>query len=173
MRATAKRSGAGGYRVTDYYLLLKLLHIISSTLLFGTGLGTAFYMWRADRSGDLSTIAAVSRQVVLADWLFTTPAVIIQPATGLAMLYLAGIPLHTPWIVLSLLLYVFIGLCWLPVVWIQIKVSKYANHALVTTGVIDYPHRAYMKFWYCLGWPAFGSVILIFYLMVFKPSLWG
>ena len=156
----------------EYYLLLKLLHIISSTLLFGTGLGTAFYMWRADRSGDVAFIAAVSRSVVMADWLFTTPAVIIQPVTGFAMLYVAGIPFSTSWVLTSLSLYVFVGLCWAPVVRIQQQVSKNASEALADKISLDQTHASLMRRWYTLGWPAFTGVLAIFYLMVFKPALW-
>lgn len=68
------------------YLSLKTLHILSMLLLFGTGLGSAFYKWMADRSGNLAHIAVTNRHVVLADWLFTTPTVIFQPISGLAML---------------------------------------------------------------------------------------
>jgi uncharacterized membrane protein len=121
----------------EFYLPLKLLHILSSTLLFGTGLGTAFYLWRADRSRDVAVIAEVSRNVVLADWLFTTPAVIIQPLTGLAMLHLTGIPLHTPWVAASLGLYGLIGACWLPVVWIQVRLARNAAVLLHTAATLN------------------------------------
>ena len=98
------------------YTALKTLHILSMVLLFGTGLGSAFYKWMADRSGNVTHIAVTNRHVVLADWLFTTPTVIFQPLSGLWMLYLAGIPLSTPWVALSLGLYLLAGGCWLPVV---------------------------------------------------------
>jgi uncharacterized membrane protein len=156
----------------DLYLPLKFLHIISSTLLFGTGLGTAYYLWRADCTGDATLIAAVARNVVLADWLFTTPAVIAQPLTGLGMINLAGIPLNTPWVLASLALYVFIGGCWLPVVWIQHQVAKQAAASTQTGVSLPARHRRLMTWWYGLGWPAFLGVIGVFYLMVFKPDLW-
>lgn len=151
------------------YTALKLVHIISSTLLFGTGLGTAFYMWRADRSRNPTVIAAVSRHVVIADWLFTAPAVIVQPLTGLAMLHLAQIPLTTPWVAASLILYGVTGLCWLPVVYLQIQVCRNARRLLQSSEPLNAAHDSYMRRWYLLGWPAFISVLLIFYLMVFKP----
>ncbi len=154
------------------YLLLKLVHIVSSTLLFGTGLGTAFYMWRADRSGDPAVIAAVSRNVVLADWVFTTPAIIVQPLTGIAMLHIAKVPLTTSWVLASLVLYAVIGLCWLPVVWLQVQVHRGAIAAVAAGRVLDARHVRYMRLWYTLGWPAFIGVLAVFYLMVFKPALW-
>ena len=151
------------------YLVLKLIHILSATFLFGTGLGTAFYMWRADLSADIQTIAVVSRNVVLADWLFTAPAVIIQPLTGFWLVYLMGIPLTTTWIWLSLLLYVLVGCCWIPVVFIQIRVSRLAARLAEHGQAPDARFRRLMRAWYALGWPAFIAVLVIFWLMVFKP----
>ena len=156
----------------DYNLPLKLIHILSSTVLFGSGISIAFFMWRADRSGDLGRVAMVSRQVVLADWCFTTPSVIVQPLTGFAMVWLAGFPLSSPWILLSIVLYGFIGLCWLPVVWIQCRIANASEKALAETAGFNYPHRYLMRYWYALGWAAFVSMVGIFFLMVFKPVLW-
>lgn len=159
----------------EYYLPLKLLHILSATVLFGTGLGTAFSLWRADRSGDRRVIAHTANNVVLADWLFTTPAVIIQPITGLAMVHLASIPITTPWLLASIALYLVAGACWLPVVWLQLHIKTLVNKPLPTTTPLidDHPdvdvYRRVMRWWYTLGWPAFVSVMMVFYLMVFKP----
>ena len=99
------------------YLLLKWMHILSATLMFGTGLGTAFYKWTTDRSGDVRSISVVMERVVLADWLFTTPTAIIQPITGLWMVHLAGWPLTQGWVAWAIGLYALAGACWLPVVW--------------------------------------------------------
>lgn len=146
------------------YLTLKLIHILSSTILFGTGLGTAFYMWRAQLSGDLFTFRIVAKNVVLADWIFTTPTVIIQPVTGIAMMHLAGFDWQQPWLFWSICLYVLVGCCWLPVVFIQIKVSK-----LLQVDQPDYSRiKRLMLCWYSLGFPAFLGVVGIFYLMVNK-----
>ena len=110
----------------NLYLTLKWIHILSSVVLVGTGLGSAYYMFFANRSRDLAAQAVVTRLVVQADWWFTTPTVLLQPATGLAMVHLAGFPLSTPWIAASLVLYAVAGLCWLPVVWLQIRMAKAA-----------------------------------------------
>lgn len=151
------------------YLTLKLIHIVSATVLFGTGLGTAFAMWRADASGEIRAIAVVSRNVVLADWLFTLPAVIVQPLTGFWMIMLLGLPLNFTWIWLSLLLYVAIGLCWVPVVFIQLRVARLSARLAVQGEPPDPHYRRLMRWWYTLGWPAFFATLGIFVLMVFKP----
>ncbi len=155
------------------YLLLKYIHILSATLLFGTGLGTAFHGFFAFRSRDARVIAAVGRSVILADWLFTAPAVVMQPATGIAMAIMAGRPLTTGWIALTLALYIFVGVCWLPVVWLQIKLRAIARASLLAGAPLPKQYFRYLLYWFILGWPAFTAVLAIFYLMIFKPDLSG
>src|SRR5688572_12486958 len=111
------------------YLVVKWLHVLSSTVLFGTGLGSAFYMFFTNRSGDTRAIAIVCRRVVWADWLFTTPTAILQPATGFYLMHLAGMPFSLGWIAGSIALFVLAGACWLPVVWIQIHMAEMAEQA--------------------------------------------
>jgi uncharacterized membrane protein len=142
-------------------------------LLFGTGLGSAFYKWLADRSGNLAHIAVVNRHVVLADWIFTTPTVIFQPLSGLWMVYLLGLPLATPWIALSLALYVIAGVCWLPVVWLQIQMRALADAALIAQTPLPAQYWRYARVWFWLGAPAFVAMLLVVLLMVFKTSLGG
>jgi uncharacterized membrane protein len=153
------------------YLLLKYAHILSSTLLFGTGLGTAFHGFLAFRTKDPRVVAAVGRSVVLADWFFTAPSVVIQPMTGLAMARLASIPLTQGWLALSIALYILVGVCWLPVVWLQIQLRRMAEACLKTGDPLPPLYFRYLRLWFILGWPAFTAVLAIFYLMVFKPDL--
>ncbi len=152
------------------YLLLKYIHILSAALLFGTGLGTAFHGFIAFKSRDARVIAAVGRSVILADWLFTAPAVIVQPATGIAMAIMAGLPLTTGWLALSLLLYGLVGACWLPVVWLQIELRAMAHKSLLAGSQLPERYFRYLRYWFALGWPAFAGVLAIFYLMIFKPD---
>lgn len=151
------------------YLWLKLIHIISSTLLFGTGLGTAYYMFMANRHRDnLEQLFSVTRYVVIADFLFTTPAVILQPLTGFAMVYYSGMPLTVFWLFTSLVLYVLIGMCWLPVVWIQIKLRDLIEDAIINQKPLSKQYQRLYRAWFLLGWPAFIGVLVIYYLMVVK-----
>ena len=150
------------------YLSLKTLHILSMLLLFGTGLGSAFYKWMADRSGNLAHIAVTNRHVVLADWLFTTPTVISQPISGLAMASLAGYSLRSDWIAISLALYVFAGACWLPVVWLQIRMQRLSAEALAQQTELPAAYWRMARCWFWLGLPAFTAMLLVVALMVFK-----
>lgn len=151
------------------YLAVKWLHVLSSTLLFGTGIGSAFYMFFVSLSRDVRAIAVVSRYVVLADWVFTTPTIIIQPLTGFYLIYLAGYPLSSAWIFWSIVLYFVAGACWLPVVWLQIKMHGFAREAVQGNTVLPATYWRYMKIWVLLGIPAFLSLVIVFYLMVAKP----
>ena len=152
------------------YLTLKWIHILSSVVLVGTGLGSAYYMFFANRSRDLAAQAVVTRLVVQADWWFTTPTVLLQPATGLAMVHLAGFPLSTPWIAASLVLYAVAGLCWLPVVWLQIRMRALAQQAVEAGTPLPPLYWRYARWWEWLGYPAFAAMVVVFYLMVAKPG---
>ncbi|MET3393013.1 putative membrane protein [Variovorax sp. 1140] len=153
------------------YLVLKWLHIVSSVLMVGTGLGSAFYMFFTNRSGSVPAQAVVSRLVVRADWWFTTPTVILQPATGFALAHMAGFPLSTPWLALSLALFVFAGACWLPVVWLQIRMAAIAAQAHRDAVPLPPLYARYQRWWELLGYPAFAAMVVVFYLMVNKPQL--
>jgi uncharacterized membrane protein len=152
------------------YLFFKWLHILSSTLLFGTGIGSAFYMLFISLTRDVRASAIVTRHVVLADWLFTMPTAVIQPLTGFYLVYLAGFPMSSRWIVWSVILYALAIACWLPVVWIQIRMRDIAAQALEEHVELPALYWRYMRFWIMLGCIAFAAFLAIFYLMVFKPA---
>ncbi len=153
-------------------ILLKIVHVLSAIVLLGTGLGTAFHMWMVHRDGDPRAIAAAARTTVLADSLFTAPAVVVQPVSGAALIWIERLDPLAPWLVVAYGLYVLAGACWLPVVWLQIRAKIIAADA-VTRGVSLPPsyHRG-MRVWFVLGWPAFAATITIVVLMVAKPALW-
>ena len=153
------------------YLAIKYVHILSATLLFGTGLGSAFYKWRADRSANIAAIAATNKCVVLADWLFTTPTVVIQPVSGALLAHYQGYSLLEPWLLLSIALFLVAGLCWLIVVYLQIKMRDSAILALHNQIELPATYKYQSKMWFWLGIPAFICIMLVFGLMVFKPTL--
>jgi uncharacterized membrane protein len=153
------------------YLLVKWIHILSATFLFGTGLGSAFYKWMTDRGGYLPAMAQTNRLVVIADWVFTTPTVIVQPVSGLWLLHLLGIPLDQGWVIVTIVLYVIAGLCWLPVVWLQIRMRDMAEYALLHRQPLAARYHRDARAWFWLGIPAFFSMIIVYGLMVFKPII--
>lgn len=155
------------------YLLIKWLHIVSSVLLAGTGFGSAFYLFFTNRSPSLEARAIVARLVVRADLWFTTPAVIVQPLTGAWLAHAAGWPLTTPWLLVSLALFALAGLCWLPVLWLQWRMAGEVEAALAARRPLSARYAAWQQRWEALGYPAFTAMLLVFFLMVNKPALWG
>ena len=151
------------------YVVVNWLQIVSSTFLFGSGIGSAWYMLFANVSRDVRAIAVVSKYVVIADWLFTATTAIIQPATGFYMVHLAGYPLHSRWIMWSLALYVAAGACWLPVVWLQMRLRDLAADAARDGTVLPPLYWTYFRTWFALGVPAFIAFVFIFWFMVAKP----
>lgn len=155
------------------YLALKWVHILSSTILFGAGVGSAFHVFAASLRGDVGGIAGATRTVVLADWLLTTPTAILQPASGLWLVHLMGLPLSTPWVAWSLALYVLGGACWLPVLWLQIQMRDAAAVASRTGTPLPAAYWRWFRWWVGLGAVAFPAFVVIFWLMVTKQEPWA
>lgn len=150
------------------YLILKWIHILSAILLFGTGLGSAFYKYFTDRSGNIHAIAVTNRLVVFADWLITSPTIIIQPITGFWMLELLNYTDYPLWIWFSLALYLLAGACWLPVVVLQIRMREMAERQLAAGQALGQDYWRMARAWFWLGVPAFLAMVGVVWLMVFK-----
>ncbi|WP_395676488.1 DUF2269 family protein [Inquilinus sp.] len=155
----------------DAYELLKTLHVIGATVLFGTGAGIAFFMVMAHRTGDAVLIAHTAGVVVIADTLFTASAVVVQPVTGALLAQATGYPLFEGWIGLSLLLYLVTGAFWLPVVWLQWRMRNLAREAVARGTPLPADYRRLYRIWFAFGFPAFAAVLGILWLMVTKPEL--
>ena len=149
------------------FAIVKTLHILSATLLFGTGLGTAYFMWSANRTRNTQVMASTAKHVVLADWLFTTPTVLFQPLSGAWLVHAAGHPWNG-WVGLSLALFSIAGLCWLPVVWLQLRMRDLAVAAAALNQPPPLHYWRYARIWFWLGVPAFIAVASVFFLMVLK-----
>ncbi len=155
----------------NLYLTVKWIHVLSSVLMVGTGFGSAYFLFFVNRSRDIATQAHVSRLVVRADLWFTTPTIFIQPISGIILADLAGFPLSSGWIMWTLVLFFFAGACWLPVVWLQLKMAAIANNCLTKGTALPGIYWTYARRWELLGYPAFIAMLVIFYLMVAKPPL--
>jgi uncharacterized membrane protein len=156
----------------DAHLFWRLLHILSSTVLFGTGAGIAYFAWfgyrRAVRIGEIDGLRAVLRLTVIADTAFTAPAVVLQFVSGLVLMRINGWPLDSPWALASIGLFMIVGLLWMPVIVLQVLMSGAANRAPSVAALGPAFHRSFVL-WFVLGVPAFLIVIALFYLMVAKP----
>ena len=153
------------------YLVLKYLHIVGAAVLLGTGAGIAFFMLLAHRTAEARIIAAVARMVVVADFVFTASAVVVQPITGALLMNELGVPLSEGWIALSLILYGVTGAFWLPVVWIQMRMRDVAQEAAARGAALADSYHRLFRAWFWSGFPAFASVMAIIWLMIAKPAI--
>jgi uncharacterized membrane protein len=152
------------------YFLLKYVHIIGASVLLGTGAGIAFFMLLAHLSGDPRVVAGVARIVVIADFLFTASAVVLQPITGAALVWHVGYSFSDQWIVLSIILYLATGAFWLPVVWMQARMRSLAAQAVAAGQPLPPRYHRLFRWWFVFGFPAFAAVAAIFWLMIARPS---
>lgn len=153
----------------DWYQIVKTLHIMSSTVLFGTGAGIAFFMLRSHFTDNIHEKYFAARNTVLADYIFTAPSVIIQPLTGAWLVWQGGHDWLDLWLVATYVIYVISGCCWLPVVWIQIQLKNMVAHAVNTGEGLPPRYYKLFKIWFILGWPAFIGLVAVFFLMVMRP----
>lgn len=152
------------------YLALKYLHVIGAAVILGTGAGIAFFMLMAHRTGEAAFVARTAGIVVVADALFTATAVVAQPVTGYLLAREIGVPLTDPWLLASLGLFVVAGLFWLPVVWIQARLRDLARAAALAGAPLPAAYHRLFRVWFACGFPAFGAVMAIVWLMIAKPG---
>jgi uncharacterized membrane protein len=151
------------------YLALKWLHLIGASVLFGTGMGIAFFAWfgyrRAMKHGSLGLLQGVLSLTVVADTVFTAVAALVQPLTGLALWVMQGGKWDSTWLWWVTGLYIFVGACWLPVVVLQIRLRDTALGAHSVAELSPGFHARFRR-WFALGVPAFTGVLVLFGLMV-------
>ena len=152
------------------YFLIKYLHVLGATVILGTGAGIAFFMLMAHRSGDAAFVARTARIVVIADILFTATAIVAQPVTGYLLLRETGEDFSAHWVVASMALYFVAGAFWLPVVWMQMRMRDLAARAAAAGGPLPDAYRRLFRLWFAFGFPGFGAVLAIVWLMIAKPS---
>ena len=157
------------YFVLKSYFVLKFLHVIGASVLLGTGAGIAFFMLMAHRGGRPAVIAGVARIVVIADFVFTATAVVLQPVTGVLLVRAVGYSFADAWIVWSIVLYLVTGAFWLPVVWIQMRMRDLALAAVADGTELPRSYHRLFRWWFASGFPAFAAVAAIFWLMIARP----
>lgn len=152
----------------DSYLILKILHILSAVVVAGTGTGIAFFMFMANRSNNPEAIRVTAKHVILGDWIFTLPGVITLLVTGPLLMLKLGYSFSSPWFYWVIGLFVFVGLCWIPVLRIQYKLYELSK-AVTNQNAISPEFKKLMRLWTAFGIAAFSAILVIFWLMVFKP----
>lgn len=151
------------------YEILRFLHVVGATVLLGTGAGIAFFMVVSHQSRNAALIAHVAGIVVLADMVFTATAALLQPVTGYLLMREVGYGLSDTWVLLSLGLYVLVGMFWLPVVWIQLQMRNLARKAAAYGAPLPQRYFRLYRIWFACGFPAFFAVLAILWLMLTRP----
>ncbi|HVY85728.1 MAG TPA: DUF2269 domain-containing protein [Caulobacterales bacterium] len=151
-------------------LFLRWAHVIGACVLLGTGAGIAFFMLLAHRTRDPAFIAKMADIVVLADFVFTASAVVLQPITGASLAALLGWKLTDAWLALSLCLYALTGALWLPVVWMQMRLRDLARASAQSGEALPPRYFRLFRLWLLCGAPAFLAVLTIIWLMLARPS---
>ena len=153
----------------DLFVLIKTLHILPATVLFGTGAGIAFFFLMGMRSGEPAMALFAARTTVAADMIFTLTAGIVQPLTGFWLVFAAGYDPFSRWLVWTYALYVIALACWLPVVWLQLRIRDLYAARVRGEPFDEALCRRYFRWWFALGWPAFIGLVAVFWLMTAKP----
>lgn len=153
------------------YFVLKYLHVVGAAVLLGTGSGIAFFMLMAHLSGKAAVIAGVARIVVIADFIFTATAVVLQPITGALLVLNVGYSIWDGWVMWSIVLYVLTGALWLPVVWMQMRLRDLATTAAAEGKPLPEQYHRLFWLWFAFGIPAFAAVAIILWLMIAKPQI--
>ena len=149
--------------------MIRLLHILSSALMFGVGIGAFWFMVTAARSGSPAAIAVTTRNAVRAEWFIAAPVALIQPTTGYLLMLQLGYSLHSRWFAAVVALYIFAGMCWVYLVKTELKLRDLTAHS-TATGLPAEFGRLFQR-WTRLALGSFTGVLAIFWLMVFRPGL--
>ncbi len=155
------------------YLILKALHVLSAVIFLGTGLGSAWFKWRADRTGDARVASWAARQIVIADWVFTVPAGLLLPVTGLWMAAIGGMDFGAGWILWGLGGYAVAGVLWLPAAWLQLRMRDLAARASRDGEPLPAEFHRYARAWAALGVPSFGAATVTVWVMIAKHGSWA
>jgi uncharacterized membrane protein len=154
----------------NIYLVVKTIHIISSTILFGTGIGIAFFMLRSYFADNLHQKLFAAKETVIADFIFTLPAVITQAVSGIWLVWKSGYQWSDLWLTTTYIIYMIAGICWLPVIWIQIRLRNLVATSITNQSQLPPTYFKLFRIWFLLGWPAFTGLVVIFFMMIVKPA---
>ena len=148
------------------YQIVKMIHILSATIMIGTGLGSAFYLFITYKTTNTATVRDVLKNVIFADIIFTTPSVITQLITGLILTEQLNL-YDTQWFYLVIIISFFVLILWLGAVVIQYKLERIIKNSTNFTTQFN----KLMMIWVILGVPSFLLAIYLYYLMIFKPYI--
>ncbi|WP_246666929.1 DUF2269 family protein [Bradyrhizobium guangdongense] len=152
------------------YPALKLIHLVSATILFGGGIFAALLGTIVFGSRKAKLIAEVGPHIVKVESYLTVLSALAQIVTGLWLASLAGFPVLAGWLGWAFLLFCVAGLCWILGVWLQHRMVDLSRKAVETHSELPDAYQKHFRNWTLLGLPSTTAMIGIFYFMVFKPG---
>ncbi|MGQ0685687.1 DUF2269 family protein [Bradyrhizobium sp.] len=152
------------------YPTLKLIHVLSSTILFGGGIFAALLGTIVFGSRKMKVIAEVGPHIVKVESYLTILSALAQIITGLWLASIAGFPVLTGWLGWASLLFCIAAACWILGVWLQHRMVELSKTAIETNSELPAEYNERFKNWTFLGLPSTTAMLGIFYLMVFKSA---
>lgn len=150
------------------YLILKFIHVLSAIVAVGTN--ATYGVWMALGGAQPQSLRAILQGVRVLDNRIANPAYGVLLITGLVLLEAGRLPLATPWVVAALILFVagvLLGvLGYSPALRGQIQ-------ALESGGPQSEVYRLASNRGRAIGLLFMALVLIIIFLMVVKPALWG
>jgi uncharacterized membrane protein len=147
------------------YLGLKLLHIFLVIVAVGFNISYGILLSRAAREPE--HLGHVLRTIKFLDDRFANPAYGLALVTGLAMTFVAGIPLTTFWIAAALVLFVVLVLMGVLLFspTLRKQIELYDSH-----GAQSPEYQAVARRGQIIGISFAIPILIILYLMVSKPQ---
>ena len=150
------------------YLVLKYIHVLAAIVAFGTN--ATYGVWMALGARQPESLRAILTGVRFLDNRIANPAYGLLLISGLAMLYAGRLSVGTPWIATALGLYIVAMALgargYTPTLRSQIQ-------ALESGGPKSEAYRRASDHGRTLGLIFMVIVLIIVFLMVTKPALWG
>jgi uncharacterized membrane protein len=152
------------------YQTLVYAHILGVILLAGNITITAFWKVLADMSREVKLIAFANRAVIIADWLFTLPGIILTLGGGVSISVMGQWPLfEVSWLSWSVFWFVVAGILWM-VFLIPLQIRQHrAAKLFLESGDIPLTYWRDARAWITIGLIATVPLLIILYLMVVKP----
>lgn len=151
-----------------FFLLIKWIHVLSAITAVGANITYGIWMARASRQPDvlpfvLHTIKTID------DWV-ANPLYFLLLVTGLTMAFILPIPLTTPWLLTALALY---ALATVLGMFVFVPVFRQQVGLLESDGPQSERYQALARRARILGIVVGVMVLIITFMMVVKPRLWG
>jgi uncharacterized membrane protein len=150
------------------HIIVKWVHILAAMAAVGANL--TYQVWISAASREPESLPFILRNISLIDRRLANPCYGLILLTGLIMALTVPIPLTTPWLLTGILLYAAAALLG---IFAYAPLAKDQRRILKAEGFDSPAYKAVARRSTALGFIVTADVVVITFLMVAKPSLWG